>query len=169
MVVHKMVVALAAASIVAVAGCSSDDSGSSDATRDLGSPSESFEFGQPADGAEADRTIQVEADDSLSFDPEIIDVAAGEVVTFSVANVGDLPHEFTLGPADVQREHEEEMAAMGDMEMHGDANALAIPAGETRELTWRFSEPGTIMFGCHVQGHYDAGMVGEIEVTEGAA
>lgn len=162
----RVVVGSIAAVSLALAGCASDD-GESSAPTDGEPSSESFDFGRPADAADADREVEVEADDDFSFDPEAIEVRAGEVVTFSVVNVGDLPHEFTLGPEDVQQEHEDEMAEMGDMEMDDNANAIAVPAGSTGELTWQFSEPGTVLFGCHVQGHYDAGMVGEIDVTDG--
>jgi uncharacterized cupredoxin-like copper-binding protein len=33
-------------------------------------------------------------------------------------------------------------------------------------MTWRFTEAGTTEFGCHEPGHFAAGMVGDISVTE---
>ena len=162
MSVSRLVVLTIAAMSLAVAGCSSDE-GSSD---DEGAAPESFDFGQPADPADADRTVEISANDDFSFDPDAVEVQVGEVVTFSVTNSGDLPHEFTLGPGDVQQEHEEEMAKMGDMEMDDDVNAISVPAGETVDLTWEFTEAGSVLYGCHTQGHYDAGMVGNIDVAE---
>ncbi len=161
MSVSRLVVLTIAAASLAVAGCSSDESSSGDE----GSASESFDFGQPAEPADVDRTIEITANDDFSFDPDAVEVEVGEVVTFSVTNSGKLPHEFTLGPGDVQQEHEEEMAEMGDMEMDDDPNAISVPAGETVDLTWEFTEPGEVLYGCHTQGHYDAGMVGNITVT----
>lgn len=156
-----VLVSIAAAGLV-FAGCSSDEGSSGNG----GSASESFDFGQPADAADADRTVKITANDDFTFDPDAVEVEVGEVVTFSVTNSGKLPHDFTLGPGDVQVEHEKEMAEMGDMEMDHDPNAISVPAGETGELTWEFTEAGSVLYGCHEQGHYDAGMVGDIDVTE---
>ena len=161
MSVFRLVVLTIAAASLAIAGCSSDKGSSGDG----GSTSESFDFGQPADVADADRTIEIAANDDFSFDPDAVEVEVGEVVTFSVTNSGKLPHEFTLGPGDVQLEHEEEMAEMGDMEMDDEPNAISVPAGETVDLTWEFTEAGSVLYGCHTQGHYDAGMVGSIDVV----
>jgi uncharacterized cupredoxin-like copper-binding protein len=41
-----------------------------------------------------------------------------------------------------------------------------IAPGETDELEWTFTEPGRYQFACHVPGHFEAGMVVEVEVTE---
>lgn len=43
-------------------------------------------------------------------------------------------------------------------------NAVTVHAGETAELTWRFTRAGTVLLGCHVQGHYEAGIRGEVTV-----
>lgn len=126
-----------------------------------------FSFGQPAEASEADRTVAIEASDEMAFDPDDVDVQAGEVITFEVTNAGKIPHDFTLGDEAAQEEHEREMAeAMGsEMEMaHDEPNAMTVPPGETRTLTWRFSEPGTVLYGCHQPGHYEAGMVGAVVV-----
>ena len=84
----------------------------------------------------------------------------GETITFRVTNEGNIPHDFTLGTAEMQDEHEEEMGE-GPM-MHDEPNAVSVEPGETKELTWMFTEEGTTLYGCHEPGHYDAGMVGEV-------
>lgn len=131
---------------------------------------ESFAFGEPADPSEADRTITVVALDDLAFDPSTLEVSAGEVITFEVENSGVLPHDFTLGDEEAQEEHAAEMAEMtgeemGDEMAHDEPNALTLAAGETKSLTWRFTEPREILYGCHETGHYGAGVVGSITVT----
>ena len=156
----KTAVPVLASAVLLFAGCSDQDASGTD-----GQTSESFEFGQPAKSQESDRVIEIEASDDFRFDPEAVDVKKGEVITFTVNNVGEVPHEFTLGPADVQDEHAEEMAEMGDMEMDGDPNAISIGAGETNGLTWEFTEAGSLLFGCHIPGHYEAGMVGDVDVA----
>lgn len=125
-----------------------------------------FSFGSPADAGDAERTISVETieEGGFAYQPASIEVAAGETVTFEVANVGEAVHEFVLGDTGTQQAHEEEMAEMGGGMAHDEPNALVLQPGETKTLTWTFSEPGTLLYGCHEPGHYDAGMVGEITV-----
>lgn len=127
---------------------------------------EEFVFGEPADEADADRTIEITAGDDLKFDPAEITVSAGEIVAFKVTNVGNLPHDFTLGDEETQQEHDAEMAEMmesGEM-MHDEPNAVALEAGETKTVTWHFTEAGTVLIGCHQPGHYAAGMKAEVTV-----
>ena len=132
-----------------------------------GDDHESFAFGGPADEADADRTIEVEALDSLAYDPPTIGVAADETVTFVVSNTGAAVHEFVIGDAEVQEEHEVEMQEMSDsgMPMGDEPNALVLEAGETKSITWHFTEAGELEFACHQPGHYAGGMTGTFEVS----
>jgi uncharacterized cupredoxin-like copper-binding protein len=50
------------------------------------------------------------------------------------------------------------------MMMHEEPNAMTINPGETNELTWHFTEPGTVLIGCHQVGHYAGGMKATITV-----
>ena len=97
----------------------------------------------------------------LEAEPEI--VRAGRRVTFSVTNAGKLPHEFTLGDRATQLDHERQMRLMpatgGHVHSHGPTSSLTVPPGETRRLSWTFEEPGLVLYGCHVIGHWPAGGV----------
>jgi uncharacterized cupredoxin-like copper-binding protein len=55
---------------------------------------------------------------------------------------------------------------MHDPAMTGSSGtgALTVPPGATRRLTWIFDEPGIVLYGCHVLGHWSAGMKGTIVV-----
>ena len=121
-------------------------------------------MGEPAQASDADRTLQVVMLDELSYDPEEMEVEEGEVVTFEVVNEGKTTHEFVLGDEEYQQEHEQEMA---DGAGHGDMsdNALSLEPGDSGSLTWRFTEPGDVLYGCHEPGHYEGGMVGRIKVS----
>ena len=125
---------------------------------------ELFSFGEPADAVEADRVIEIDANDNLTFDASEITVSADETITFRITNTGNIAHDFTLGDQETQDEHEAEMMDNGETMSHDDPNAVVLNAGETKELTWRFSEAGTVLIGCHQPGHYAAGMAGAVTI-----
>jgi uncharacterized cupredoxin-like copper-binding protein len=114
--------------------------------------------------------------DRFRYQPASITVLAGHRVTFAVHNAGMLPHEFILGDHAAQLDHERQMQATpsdtGHSHMHDMAamaaaspsGALTVPPGATRRLTWTFDKPGTVLYGCHVLGHWAAGMKGTIVV-----
>ena len=118
--------------------------------------------GSSANASEVAREVAVNASDELSFTPSSLDIDAGEIVTFVVHNQGKTDHEFVLGDEEYQNTHEADMAS-GHHMMDTD-NAVTIGPGETKELTWEFTEVGKILYGCHEPGHYDGGMVGTIDV-----
>jgi uncharacterized cupredoxin-like copper-binding protein len=109
------------------------------------------------------RTIQVDATDTLRFVPEALTVHAGETVAFDISNPGVVPHEFFIGTAAEQMAHEREMPSGTPME--DDTSEVAVPAGQTVRLVYTFEQPGNLEYGCHVPGHYAAGMHGAITVT----
>ena len=117
-------------------------------------------FGQAGDPGEADRTIEVSAVDPLKFEPTALQVEQGETITFEVRNEGSTEHEFVLGDAAYQESHGDQM---GEME-HEEGNGVFLEQGASDSLTWTFDKPGEVLFACHVNGHFKAGMFGRIEV-----
>jgi len=117
-----------------------------------------------------DRIIAIDANDQLRFSPDNVVVRSGETVAFRVSNSGLTEHEFVIGDAAVQAQHDREMAqpASGSgMQMNEDATfAVTVPAGETRTLVYTFGSSGTLLYGCHEPGHYAAGMRGTITVVQ---
>jgi uncharacterized cupredoxin-like copper-binding protein len=151
-----------------LAACSSDDS--SDTTMapgmEMDGETSEFNFGDPMEPSDASRVIEITANDDLTFFPSGATVTEGETVTFRVTNDGKIPHDFVLGDAEAQDEHEEEMAEMdGDMSMHDEPNAFVLEPGETKEMTWHMTTGGEVIFGCHQPGHYAAGMKGLVIVS----
>ena len=159
-----MIVALA----LVLTACASDSESTSTAMNDHADEHDAeFRFGEPGHADDADRVIEITADEDLTFSPDSFTVSAGETITFRIVNQGNLPHDFTLGDQETQDAHEAEMAEMmesGETMMHDDANAISLPPGETKELTWHFTEAGTVLIGCHQAGHYAAGMTGTITI-----
>jgi uncharacterized cupredoxin-like copper-binding protein len=152
-------VALAVASM----SCSSDSPDSTAHTSSDHGSSEAIDFGEPEVPEAGDRTVKVTALDALAFNPANITVAKGETITFEVTNTGEIRHEFVIGDADFQREHEREMTS-GDMSMEHEDNTLVLDPGQTGSLAWTFTRAGEVLYGCHEPGHYDGGMVGAIQV-----
>ena len=112
--------------------------------------------------------VRVVMNDRFRYRPAAIIVRAGRRVTFVVSNVGRLPHEFILGDRTTQLAHERRMQALsgGHVHAHGPtAGALTVPPGATRRISWTFDEPGRVIYGCHVLGHWAAGMKGTITVV----
>ena len=128
---------------------------------EMGAPS----FGSPGSPADADRSVRIETTDDLRFQPDSVQVAAGETITFDVVNTSAIEHEFVLGDDATQLSHAEEMTQMEGTMMMDEPNAVLVPSGETKTLTWTFSEPGDVTFACHVSGHYEAGMKGNVGVS----
>jgi uncharacterized cupredoxin-like copper-binding protein len=117
--------------------------------------------GSPA--ASATSRIEVGLTDALRIEPAEMTVPAGVPVTFVVTNEGAIEHEFVLGDEPVQAAHEAEMASGGMG--HDEANSITLDAGETKDLTFTFDEPGETLAGCHLPGHYDGGMRATITVV----
>ena len=116
----------------------------------------------PSSSAVATR-IDVKLTDALKIELAMMTVPAGVPVTFVVSNSGATDHEFYLGDEAAQAAHEKEMMGMGGM-AHDDPAGIAVKPGETKELTYTFDAVGTTLAGCHVAGHYGAGMKADITV-----
>ena len=158
---------------LATTGCSDGASSSEeqqtdghDHSHDFGQTGDNFEFtlGEPADAGDATRTIEVDAVERFRFVPSSLEVAAGETVTFRVTNRDQIEHELILGNKDYQRLHESQVQAGGVYHNYSDYSVHVMP-GETRSFTWTFQRPGRIQFACHVEGHYDEGMIGRIRIS----
>lgn len=156
------------AALLLLAGCGSEDtrrpmgSERGDQRMDMDMQDDSFKFGDAADPSQADRTVPIDALDTPRFEPDVVQVAPGETVTFVVRNRGEAIHEFVLGDEAYQEEHAEEMAGEGEMEEG--RNEVEIDPGETKEITWTFIQPGDVMYAFHEPGHYEDGMFGTISV-----
>jgi uncharacterized cupredoxin-like copper-binding protein len=111
------------------------------------------------------RTVEVTMTDELRFEPETITVGRGETVRFEVTNSGDAVHEFLIGDEAAQARFADEMSA-GEMN-HETAAGVSVDPGHTETFEYTFDEADeAILAGCHEPGHYEAGMIATIEVTD---
>ncbi|MDQ3964339.1 MAG: cupredoxin domain-containing protein [Actinomycetota bacterium] len=116
-------------------------------------------LGEAGDPANADRTIEVSADE-FRFSLDEIEVDRDETIEFVVGNDGQTAHEFSIGGG-----HED---SGGHDHVHGPASGStgAIPPGETTSLVWHFTEAGETVFACYIENHDKQGMTGTLTVGE---
>ena len=109
-------------------------------------------------------TLAVTITPDFRFSPGAIMVHEGETVAFVITNNNDADHEFVIGDEAVQAQHDADMADGSDeMDAMGDRPyAVDAPAHSTVTLVYTFDKAGTTIVGCHVPGHYAAGMRGTI-------
>ncbi|MCD1587361.1 MULTISPECIES: cupredoxin domain-containing protein [Halomonadaceae] len=129
--------------------------------------------------ADVDRTISLDAGD-MWFDPETLEMAAGEIVKFEITNTGNLEHEFVIGSKEAQEEHRQMMLNMangGGHDMsnmsHGGGHDMAsmdmagvtIAPGETGTLLWSVPDNvNELEYACNIPGHYESGMYGNFSL-----
>jgi uncharacterized cupredoxin-like copper-binding protein len=144
------------------------------------------DVGKPGEAVAVDRTIEIVMSDNY-YEPDRIQISEGETVRFVVKNAGEFLHEFNIGTAAMHIEHQEEMATMMEHGMltptgidedmmnmdhgedsmsghvHDDPNSRLVEPGKSVELIWTFTTDADLEFACNVPGHYETGMMGEIE------
>lgn len=121
-------------------------------------------IGQPGQASQVTRTVNVDMSDAMRFTPAQIKVKRGETIRFVVHNSGQLKHEMVFGTEQELKEHYEVMKKFPEME-HEDANQVNVAPGQTGELIWTFTQSGPVNFACLHVGHYEAGMVGVVNVA----
>lgn len=104
------------------------------------------------------------------FGPQTLSVPAGQRVSFFVTNAGVVDHELVIGDAHAQQEAEAAMTS-GDHAGHGNAAhhggeipSIYLRPGESGQLVVTFPKAGELLIGCHVPGHWAAGMRGTLQV-----
>ena len=120
--------------------------------------------GKPGDLKKVSRSIRVTMSDNMRFTPSSISVKRGETVKFVVKNAGQIKHEMVIGSIAELKEHAELMRKFPDME-HADPNQVNVDPGKSGALVWQFTKAGTVDFACLLPGHFEAGMVGKVQVT----
>jgi uncharacterized cupredoxin-like copper-binding protein len=115
---------------------------------------------RPAAADQGVRTVEITIHYS-HFEPSKLEFAPGTTVRFVVYNTDPIDHEFILGDAKVQEVHE-----LGTEAHHQPRpGEMSIPAGTTRTTTYTFVQSGSLIFGCHLPGHYAFGMRGSVTVA----
>ncbi|MFN3565068.1 MAG: plastocyanin/azurin family copper-binding protein [Burkholderiaceae bacterium] len=121
-------------------------------------------FGRTGDPKKVTRTIHIGAHDTMRYTPSRITIRQGETIRFVVANRGKAFHETVLGTIEELREHAEWMKKHPTME-HDAPYMVHLPPGRKGEMVWQFTQAGEFYFACLIPGHFEAGMLGSIEVV----
>lgn len=115
-----------------------------------------------ADGEVA--VVEVEMNE-FAYEPSELTVPAGETVRFVFTNTGDIEHEAMIGTPHEQEEFESDGHGGHGESHHGEVAAITLAPGETGELQVTFDEPAELLLGCHLPGHWDAGMKATLTVS----
>jgi uncharacterized cupredoxin-like copper-binding protein len=126
--------------------------------------SEEQAFGRKGDPSKVSRTIELDLSDAMRFAPAELAVKRGETVRFRLKNSGKVMHEMVLGTMRDLEAHAETMRNDPGMHHHGEPGMVHVAPGKTASLVWQFTNPGEFHYACLVPGHFEAGMVGRIQV-----
>ena len=113
--------------------------------------------GERGDG---DKEVRINMSFS-AFEPQVVEVRAGEPVTFQLVNEDPIEHEWMVGDESFHALHRTGTHAFHDSV----PEEVTVPALESRETTLTFAEPGDYAFICHLPGHEEYGMRGVVRVT----
>lgn len=115
----------------------------------------------------ASADITIEATD-FAYTPSTFTVPAGQPVTITLVNLGKVEHDFVIEKIEVKdvtasdsgmAEHHQ-MSDMPDYALH-----FFAKAGDRATLQFTALETGTYEIFCSIQGHKEAGMIGQLIVT----
>ena len=104
---------------------------------------------------------------SFAFAPDVMEVAAGDVVEIAIQNVEPLLHDLTIDVIDADV-HVSFLAGTGqhahqDPETEADVH-FALTERGSGIVHLKINEPGEFVFYCSVPGHRESGMVGTLIV-----
>jgi len=140
-------------------------------------------IGEKGKISEVSRVIQINMYDNY-YEPDKIEVKKGETIKFFVKNLGELVHEFNIATKMMHLEHQPEMMTLVENEIilsdkidkqkmiemvkknpsmsHAHSNSVLLSPGESANLIWKFTNSVKLEAACNVPGHYEAGMIAEI-------
>jgi Uncharacterized copper-binding protein len=140
-------------------------------------------IGEKGKLSEVSRTIEIKMYDNY-YEPKEINIRKGETIKFIVYNYGKLVHEFNIATKEMHMKHQPEMMKMVEYEIlladkidkkkmkemakkdhslgHTHSNSVLLEPNQSAELIWKFSTDINLEAACNVPGHYQLGMVANI-------
>jgi uncharacterized cupredoxin-like copper-binding protein len=123
------------------------------------------DFGRAGDPKKVTRIVRIGMADTMRFSPSELTVKRGETIKFVVRNSGKVRHEMVIGTLEELKAHAELMKKHPGME-HDEPHMAHVAPGKIETLVWQFTKAGTFYFGCLEPGHFEAGMIGKLEVVK---
>ena len=140
-------------------------------------------IGESGKLSEVNRTIEIKMYDNY-YEPKEINIKKGETIKFIVYNYGELVHEFNIATKDMHIKHQPEMMKMVEHQIlladkidkkkmkemakkdhsmgHFHSNSVLLEPNQSAELIWKFSTDINLEAACNMPGHYQSGMVANI-------
>ena len=125
---------------------------------------EQKDWGIAGDTKSVKQTITLSMGDNMRFSPDRLDVKLGDTVRFVVKNQGKQIHEMVIGTKKELDAHAALMVKFPNME-HDEPYMAHVAAGKSQDMIWTFNRAGDFEFACLIGGHYQAGMMGRINVA----
>ena len=135
--------------------------------------------------SEVSRVINVIMYDNY-YEPNSFQIKAGETIKFEVENAGELVHEFNIANKMMHIKHQPEMEKMVENEIlfadsidkvkmkkmakmdkamgHSHSNSVLLEPKQKGNIIWKFDNVANIEVACNVPGHYQAGMIAEVNI-----
>ena len=144
-----------------------------------------MKIGSKGKEGDINRIIKVKMYDNY-YEPSSFQIKAGETIKFEVENVGELVHEFNIANKMMHMKHQPEMEKMVENEIlladsidrekmkkmakmdkamgHSHSNSVLLAPNEKGDLVWKFDNAMNIEIACNVPGHYQIGMVANVDL-----
>tara|TARA_B100002052_G_scaffold16635_1_gene13255 strand:+ start:127 stop:630 length:504 start_codon:yes stop_codon:yes gene_type:complete len=144
-----------------------------------------MKIGSKGDETDVTRVIKVVMYDNY-YEPSSFQIKEGETIKFEVENAGMLVHEFNIANKMMHMKHQPEMIKMAengillafsidkekmkkmakmDKSMgHSHSNSVLLEPKQKGDIIWKFDNAVDIEIACNIPGHYQAGMIAEVNI-----
>ena len=143
-------------------------------------------IGKKGNPSEVEKVIKVKMYDNY-YEPKKFKVKKNQTIKFIVYNYGKLVHEFNIATKEMHLKHQPEMMRMVENEIlladridkkkmkelskkdhsmsHSHSNSVLLEPNEIGEIIWKFNTDSNLEAACNVPGHYEAGMIANININ----
>ena len=143
-------------------------------------------IGEKGDPAEVSKVIKIKMYDNY-YEPSEFKIKKNQTIKFIVHNYGELVHEFNIATKEMHLKHQPEMMKMVENEIlladridkkkmkelskkdhsmsHSHSNSVLLEPNEIGEIIWKFNTNANLEVACNVPGHYEAGMIANININ----